>query len=477
MDERKKSVVRLFAATALLFAVSAYRQLSMRYLPEDALRSYLVWVVYMLLLFGWQYTISTKITQKTMRTHLTAQNIISILYLTVRFVQDAFLYVNIPWMRFTGYFINIAAVFIPLFGLYGAFYLGRPEDYRISKKWYLLLIPACFLSVMALTNDLHHFFYYIVPNEQQVGEETAGGTAPGTAAGTAPGTAAGTAPGTVPGMAAICASRMDGSGAREIAGDLADPEEAQILIGNGWLVYGFENGDFRGLASVNLKDQTRRQLAVKYRDGLRLLGIDGDSLYIRQMGEVSGQGRDEQGNFFSESAPIQEVIRYDLGTTESQDVVSFSGEDSADGVRGLTVADGILYYWQREAQGRFRFCSLKDKTYVNYPVFGDSGPYAVSEGRVYFADDGAVFSYPLGTEEDWGHVEEIYGNRVFRPEKAGEPKQLAVLPDEAGVIAGLTVSPRGIYVKAQQEGAERTLLYRIPEEDGEPVELLADDEP
>ena len=167
MGKRKKSVVRLFAATALLFAVSAYRQLSMRYLPEDALRSYLVWAVYMLLLFGWQYTISTKITQKTMRTHLTAQNIVSILYLTVRFIQDAFLYVNIPWMRFTGYFINIAAIFIPLFGLYGSFYVGRPENYRISRKWYLLLIPACLLSVLALTNDLHHFFYYIVPNEPQ----------------------------------------------------------------------------------------------------------------------------------------------------------------------------------------------------------------------------------------------------------------------------------------------------------------------
>lgn len=167
MGKRKKSVVRLFAATALLFAVSAYRQLSMRYLPEDALRSYLVWVVYMLLLFGWQYTISTKITQKTMRSHLTAQNIVSILYLTVRFVQDAFLYVNIPWMRFTGYFINIAAIFIPLFGLYVAFYFGKADDYRISEKWYLLLIPACLLSVLALTNDLHHFFYYIMPEESQ----------------------------------------------------------------------------------------------------------------------------------------------------------------------------------------------------------------------------------------------------------------------------------------------------------------------
>ena len=121
----------------------------------------------MLLLFGWQHTITTKITQKAMRSHLTAQNIVSILYLTVRFIQDAFLYVHIPWMRFTGYFINIAAIFIPLFGLYGAFYLGTSEDYRISKKWYLLLIPACFLSVMALTNDLHHFFYYIMPEESQ----------------------------------------------------------------------------------------------------------------------------------------------------------------------------------------------------------------------------------------------------------------------------------------------------------------------
>lgn len=167
MGERKKSVVRIFVAAALLFAVSGYRQLSMRYLPEDFLRPYLVWAVYMLLLFGWQYTISTKITQKSMRIHLTAQNIVSILYLTVRFVQDAFLYVNIPWMRFTGYFINIAAIFIPLFGLYGAFYLGKADDYRISKKWYLLLIPACFLSMLALTDDLHHFLYYIVPEEPQ----------------------------------------------------------------------------------------------------------------------------------------------------------------------------------------------------------------------------------------------------------------------------------------------------------------------
>ena len=167
MDEGKKAVIRLMGAAALLFAVSAYRQLGMRYFPEDLLRPYLVWAVYMFLLFSWQHTITTKITQKAMRSHLTAQNIVSILYLTVRFVQDAFLYVNIPRMRFTGYFIHVAAVFIPLFGLYSAFYLGKAEDYRINKKWYLLLLPACFLSGMALTNDWHDFLFYIIPEEPQ----------------------------------------------------------------------------------------------------------------------------------------------------------------------------------------------------------------------------------------------------------------------------------------------------------------------
>ena len=48
MGERKKSVFHLLAAAVLLFAVSAYRQLSIRYWPEDFLRPYLVWAVYML---------------------------------------------------------------------------------------------------------------------------------------------------------------------------------------------------------------------------------------------------------------------------------------------------------------------------------------------------------------------------------------------------------------------------------------------
>ncbi len=167
MNERKRTVLHLSFATAMLFIVSAYRQISLHFWSNDPIRPYIVYVVYMILLFWWQYSISTKILQKGMRIQLTMQNIVFIFYLTIRFIQDAFLYANILLMRFTGYFINILAVLVPLLGLYAAFYLGKSDTYKIKSEWYLLCIPAMILITMALTDELHHFLYYIIPEEPQ----------------------------------------------------------------------------------------------------------------------------------------------------------------------------------------------------------------------------------------------------------------------------------------------------------------------
>ena len=131
MNEQNCRILNLIGATILLLAVSAYRQLSIRYLQGDFVRPYIVYAVYIFLLLNWQYFISTKITQKMMSFHLTAQNIVCIFYITVRFVQDAFLYVNVQLMRFTGYFIYILVVLGPLFGL--CYILGADgESLKIS---------------------------------------------------------------------------------------------------------------------------------------------------------------------------------------------------------------------------------------------------------------------------------------------------------------------------------------------------------
>ena len=52
---------------------------------------------------------------------------------------------------------------LPLFGFYGVFGLDKGPDYRISSRWYLLLIPAAGLILLMLTNEWHHFMFLAEP--------------------------------------------------------------------------------------------------------------------------------------------------------------------------------------------------------------------------------------------------------------------------------------------------------------------------
>lgn len=63
---------------------------------------------------------------------------------------------------------------------------------------------------------------------------------------------------------------------------------------------------------------------------------------------------------------------------------------------------------------------------------------------------------------------------MYQPGNAGELRQLAVLPEEAGRVDGITPAAEGIYVKVRTEGEMKMVLYRIPEEGGEPVRLAVD---
>lgn len=167
MRERKRTIQHLCIAAILLFAVSTYRQLSLLYWPTDVIRPYIVYAAYLFLLCWWQYVIVSKIQQRSMLIHLSAQNAVFIVYLTLRFVQDAFLYTNVSLMRFTGYFIIVLITLTPLLGLYVSFYLGMHGDYRIDHKWYLLLFPAGGIIAFALTNDSHHLVFRLIEGESQ----------------------------------------------------------------------------------------------------------------------------------------------------------------------------------------------------------------------------------------------------------------------------------------------------------------------
>lgn len=163
----KRQFFYVSGAFLLLCLVSAYRQISLRLFPGDVLRPYIVFAVYLFLLAGWMWSIVQRVTQPNMRTYLLAEAGIILLWMTVRFIQDAFLISNILLMRASGYLIVIPAVTVPLTSLYAAFGVGRAESYRLPRRWLWLWIPAALLILMAVTDHWHHLFFAVIPGEAQ----------------------------------------------------------------------------------------------------------------------------------------------------------------------------------------------------------------------------------------------------------------------------------------------------------------------
>jgi len=170
----RKEVKHLAGFFLLLCIISTYWQIGKRLFPSDAVRPVIIFFAYALLLAFWWVSIRNRVTQRNMRLFLTAENLLMLFGMTVRFFQEAYwhrlLYGTLTdndifLYRFSGYCTNVAFILIPLFGLYASFGLGRTEGFRFSRFWYTLLVPAATLTFLVLTNDLHNFIYSPMQDE------------------------------------------------------------------------------------------------------------------------------------------------------------------------------------------------------------------------------------------------------------------------------------------------------------------------
>lgn len=53
------------------------------------------------------------------------------------------------------YLYYLPMLFLPLLGVYIALSMGKPEDYRLSRRAGMLLIAPAVLFLLVITNDLH----------------------------------------------------------------------------------------------------------------------------------------------------------------------------------------------------------------------------------------------------------------------------------------------------------------------------------
>lgn len=123
--------------------------------PGGILRS----LIYIALYIGWGISVSKRIIQVQVRHYLIAVSGLMVFWFVIRSMRYFFI-TDIGIARQLWYLYYLPMLFIPLFSLFVAISLGKPENARLSKTALVLLyIPTVICLLLVLTNDLHQLVF------------------------------------------------------------------------------------------------------------------------------------------------------------------------------------------------------------------------------------------------------------------------------------------------------------------------------
>jgi hypothetical protein len=147
-----------FLVAAMVFSAITLRVLGkfdILIVPGGIARS----LIYIALYIGWGISVSKRIIQVQVRHYLIAVSGLMVFWFVIRSMKYYFI-TDIGIARQLWYWYYLPMLFIPLFSLFVAISLGKPENARLSKTALLLLyIPTVLCLLLVLTNDLHQLAF------------------------------------------------------------------------------------------------------------------------------------------------------------------------------------------------------------------------------------------------------------------------------------------------------------------------------
>ena len=149
----------LLAIYLLLFA-NFVRVITMNTTPAMYVISHIVvMMIYLGILVFWGISVYDRIVNKVIRRYLIALVALMMFWMLMRTLRLTVFHRVFPVGQWCWYAYYISMILIPQLCLFAAKYIGKPEEYRLSKKWYLMYIPSIVLIVGILTNDLHQWAF------------------------------------------------------------------------------------------------------------------------------------------------------------------------------------------------------------------------------------------------------------------------------------------------------------------------------
>lgn len=119
----------------------------------------LILMIYLGILVSWGISVYDRIVNNSIRLYLIVLVGLMMFWMLVRTLRFTVFYYVFPIGQWCWYAYYIPMILIPQFCLFAAKYIGKPEEYRIPKKWYLMYIPSFTLIIGILTNDLHQWAF------------------------------------------------------------------------------------------------------------------------------------------------------------------------------------------------------------------------------------------------------------------------------------------------------------------------------
>ena len=160
---KRKSVAKLCLALGLFVLAGFFRQMDRLSAPLPSAACFLLTnLIYIGLAMAWGFSISRRTLHRDDRRWLLLGCAMAVLWLFLRAVKYRF-FSDDAITRHLWYLHYVPQILAPLFSLFAALQLGRREGDALSRKWYLLFIPAVLLIGGVLTNDLHQLVFRAVP--------------------------------------------------------------------------------------------------------------------------------------------------------------------------------------------------------------------------------------------------------------------------------------------------------------------------
>lgn len=160
---KRKSVAKLCLALGLFVLAGFFRQMDRLAAPLPSAVCFLLTnLIYIGLAMAWGFSISRRSLPRNDRRWLLLGCAMAVLWLFLRAVKYRF-FSDDTITRHLWYLYYVPQILAPLFSLFAALQLGRREGDALSRKWYLLFIPAALLIGGVLTNDLHQLVFRAVP--------------------------------------------------------------------------------------------------------------------------------------------------------------------------------------------------------------------------------------------------------------------------------------------------------------------------